>query len=84
MEKTPAFVLQPCICYMILGKAEALPRNLIYLIHGHALTLLMPKGRGFSVQRLVACTCEVLHRLPERIGLGVSRPTIEMGSLICG
>ena len=51
MEKTPAFVLQPCICYMILGKAEALPRNLIYLIHGHALTLLTPKGRGFSVQR---------------------------------
>ena len=32
--------------------------------------------QGILSSATVACTCKVLHSLPERIGLGVSRPTM--------
>ena len=36
----------------------------------------MAKARRFSVHRLQPAPSEDLHNLPERIGLGVSRPTM--------
>lgn len=34
------------------------------------------ESRGILGSTTTACPCEVLHGVPERIGLGVSRPTI--------
>ena len=40
------------------------------------LTLPTAEAGGFSGQRLQPAPCEVLHSLTERIGSGVSHPTI--------
>ena len=42
------------------------------------LTLPTAKAGGFSFQRLLRRSC-VLHGLHERMGLGVSRPTVCFG-----
>jgi len=43
------------------------------------LTLPPASAVGIHGSSTTACTSEVLHNVPERIGLGVSRPTTCIG-----
>ena len=43
------------------------------------LTLPTAKAGGILGSTTTACTGEVLHGVPERIGSGVSRPTVHIG-----